>query len=146
MKGRKEPAACWFPETQDPVSEVNLPMRHVILMICCAVLAAPLMPARRAVAQCAPGVGTCVPSSEDGPHGQQEHPEEFYYVGPVRPPDPWLALRSEPSSSSGHRILEMPEGTLFRRLGASGPWYRVQLLDGTVGWARADWIRCCRSH
>lgn len=95
-----------------------------------------------ALAQCYPGLGDCSgpgPGRGPGPGG-----ERYYFVGPVHPPDPWLALRTEPSSSSGSRIMEMPEGTLFRLLGTSGKWYKVQLRDGTVGWAHGGWIRCCK--
>lgn len=96
----------------------------------------------RAPAQCYPGLGDC--SAPDS-GGQQPAGQRYYYVGPVHPPDPWLALRSEPSSSSGYRIMKMQEGTLFRLLGTSGKWYKVQLRDGTSGWAHSDWIRCCKT-
>jgi Bacterial SH3 domain len=107
---------------------------YLNLMVCLSVGFLASTP--QALAQCYPGLGDCSGPDSGG--------QRYYYVGPVRPPDPWLALRSEPSSSSGHRIMKMPEGTLFRLLGASGKWYKVQLRDGTTGWAHGDWIRCCK--
>lgn len=68
------------------------------------------------------------------------------YVDDVRPPDDWLALRTEPSTRSGRRLRRLPSGTPMEMLGQqSGNWHRVRIADGTVGWvswARARWIRC----
>jgi hypothetical protein len=112
---------------------------YLNLMVCLSVGFLASTP--QALAQCYPGLGDC--SAPDS-GGQQPAGQRYYYVGPVHPPDPWLALRSEPSSSAGYRIMKMPEGTLFRLLGTSGKWYKVQLRDGTSGWAHSDWIRCCK--
>jgi hypothetical protein len=68
----------------------------------------------------------------------------YYFVGPVLPPDPWLALRSEPSDRAGVRLMKMPEGTLLRLLETRDKWYKVELRDGSVGWAHSGWIRCCK--
>jgi hypothetical protein len=68
----------------------------------------------------------------------------YSYVGPVGAPDPWLALRDQPSSNQGHRLMQMPEGTLFRVLRQEGQWAYVRLQDGTEGWANTGWIRCCK--
>jgi hypothetical protein len=68
----------------------------------------------------------------------------YSYVGPVGPPDPWLALRDQPSASQGQRLMEMPEGTLFEVLRQQGAWAYVRLRDGTEGWANSGWIRCCK--
>lgn len=103
-------------------------------------------------AACYPGLGDCTDADKPAaaplptPPAQasQQPTVEYYYVGPVFPPDPWLALRSEPSSSAGYQIMKMPEGTLFRRLDARGDWYRVQLRDGRSGWAHSRWIKCCQ--
>jgi hypothetical protein len=99
-----------------------------------------------ASAACYPGLGDC--NSFPQPHNPQQprDPVKYYYVGPVFPPDPWLALRSEPSSNAGRQIMKMPEGTLFRLLDTRGDWYRVQLKDGQkeIGWAHRHWIKCCR--
>lgn len=103
-----------------------------------------------AFAQCYPGLGDCSQGQRTVPQTPQQPPQtaapEYYYVGPVNPPDPWLALRSEPSSSAGYQILQMPEGTLFAVLATRGKWFKVQLLDGRVGWAHSNWIKCCRSQ
>jgi hypothetical protein len=69
---------------------------------------------------------------------------EYSFVGVVLPPDPWLALRTEPSSKRGQRIMEMPQGTLFQVLRRQGQWAYVRLRDGTVGWANTGWIDCCK--
>jgi len=64
----------------------------------------------------------------------------------VRPPDDWLALRSQASSRSGRQIRKLWSGQRFVMLGRrSGSWYFVALPDGTrgwVSWAKARWIRC----
>jgi hypothetical protein len=91
-----------------------------------------------ACAACYPGLGDC----NTGPEPSNQ--TKYYYVGPVFPPDPWLALRSEPSSKAGYQIKQMPEGTLFRLLDTSGEWYKVQLQDGQIGWAHSHWIKCCQ--
>jgi hypothetical protein len=101
---------------------------------------------------CYPGLGDCtepdkptaLPLPTGRPQPSQQPTAEYYYVGPVFPPDPWLALRSEPSSTSGYQIMKMPEGTQFRRLETRGEWYRVQLRDGRTGWAHSRWIKCCQ--
>lgn len=67
----------------------------------------------------------------------------YHYVGPVFPPDPWLALRTAPTTRQGRRLMKMPEGTLFRKLDQSGKWFKVELRDGRVGWAHSGWIKCC---
>lgn len=69
----------------------------------------------------------------------------FHYVGQLNPPDPWLALRSEPSSTRGHRIMKMPSGTLLRQLERRGFWWYVELTTGERGWAHSKWIKCCKS-
>jgi hypothetical protein len=80
------------------------------------------------------------PSTPPQPQGQVE----YSYVGPVGPPDPWLALRDQPSGSQGRRLSQMPEGTLFQVLRQQGQWAYVRLRDGTEGWANTSWIRCCK--
>jgi Bacterial SH3 domain len=109
--------------------------RYRVAAICLALcLHAP--PVRAA---CYPGLGDCTTEPK-----QETSQIEYYYVGPVFPPDPWLALRSEPSSTAGYQIMKMPEGTIFRRLDVSGQWYKVQLRDGRTGWAHSKWIKCCQ--
>ncbi|MBI1383419.1 MAG: SH3 domain-containing protein [Rhizobiales bacterium] len=83
-------------------------------------------------------------SSFGAPVAQPPRTRSYHYVGPVNPPDDWLALRTRPSSSSGRRIMKMPEGTPFTVIDRSGAWLQVQLRDGTLGWAHGNWIRCCR--
>ena len=111
-----------------------------------------------ALAACYPGLGDCADGdkpqavplpTEPAPPPRQPEPAkpatvEYHYVGPVFPPDPWLALRSMPSGKAGYQIMKMPEGTLFRLLETRGSWYHVQLRDGTTGWAHSGWIKCCK--
>jgi glucose/arabinose dehydrogenase len=70
---------------------------------------------------------------------------EYHYVGQVAPPDDWLSLRTTPSDKTGSRIMKMPAGTKFLVREKRDPWWRVELRDGTTGWAHSDWIRCCKS-
>lgn len=112
-----------------------------------------------AQAQCYPGLpcpdGQAPPEnsgqqgSPDNATGSVEKPrgsfgENFHYVGPLSPPDPWLALRTEPSSTSGSRIMKMPQGTLLRQLERRGFWWYVELTTGERGWAHSKWIKCCK--
>ena len=69
----------------------------------------------------------------------------YHYVGQVNPPDPWLALRTEPSAKRGRRIMKMPQGTLLRQLERRGFWWRVELTTGERGWAHSKWIKCCKT-
>lgn len=70
----------------------------------------------------------------------------YCHVDDVRPPDAWLALRTEPSSRSGRRLARLPAGTRIEMLGPqSGDWVQVKTDDGTVGWvswATRRWIAC----
>ena len=70
---------------------------------------------------------------------------QYHYVGPVFPPDPWLALRTVPSSSGGKTLMKMPQGTLFKVNEKRGKWWHVELRDGQSGWAHSDWIVCCKT-
>ena len=116
-----------------------------------------LMMLSRAQAQCYPGLpcpdgpsagagnsGNAVPSDEAVRNTRPGSGGKYYYVGEVKPPDPWLALRSEPSSTSGYRIAKMPEGTLLRLIERKGHWWRVELTTGETGWAHSRWIKCCK--
>jgi hypothetical protein len=97
---------------------------------------------------CYPGLacpgGSPIPD-EPPPQQQRALGEKFYFVGTVRPPDPWLALRTEPSARSGQRIMKMPQGTLLRLIGRRGFWWRVSLTTGEEGWAHSKWIKCCKT-
>ncbi|MBU1176209.1 MAG: SH3 domain-containing protein [Alphaproteobacteria bacterium] len=68
------------------------------------------------------------------------------YVDDVRPPDAWLALRTEPSSRAGRQLQKLLPGQSFVMLGSqSGDWHLVRLPDGTTGWVSwqvSRWIRC----
>jgi hypothetical protein len=77
---------------------------------------------------------------------------QYYYVGDTRPPDAFLALRTEPSGSIGQRIMQMPNGTLLDVLQrrADGWWYVRVVANGATGWALSQhgdrvWIYCCSS-
>lgn len=125
-----------------------------------ALMAGLCLMAHSAQAQCYPGLPCPDGQTSQGSSGQQASPEtagsgaanqqgsfgdKFHYVGHVNPPDPWLALRTEPSSSSGQRIMKMPEGTLLRQLERRGAWWYVELTTGERGWAHSKWIKCCKS-
>lgn len=93
------------------------------------------------------------PRREAELHPQPAPIQRYHYVGDVRPPDDWLALRSEPAADHGRRLRKMPNGVLLDVLSqrADG-WWRVRALDtGEVGWALSGqrgrvWIHCCRSQ
>jgi hypothetical protein len=91
---------------------------------------------------------TPVPPTPQPPVGQSYH-----YVDDTRPPDAFLALRTQPSASSGSRIIEMPNGTLLHVLERRPDgWWRVRVApSGPEGWAlnrQRDrvWIHCCRQR
>jgi len=71
---------------------------------------------------------------------------QYCYVDDVRPPDAWLALRTEPSSRRGSRLARLPAGTRLQMLGPqSGDWFEVRTDNGAVGWvswATRRWISC----
>ncbi len=76
--------------------------------------------------------------------------QQYHFVSGVRPPDDWLALRTEPATERGRRLKKLPNGTLLEVLSkrADG-WWRIRIVDsGEVGWALSGesgklWIRCC---
>lgn len=65
------------------------------------------------------------------------------------PGDGFLALRSDPSSNAGYRILQIPHGAAVRVIscqsylqnigGRSGRWCRVS-YGGSTGWAFDGWL------
>lgn len=65
------------------------------------------------------------------------------------PGDGFLALRSEPNSETGYRILQIPHGATVKILGCQnyvervggrvGRWCRVS-YDGYTGWAFDGWL------
>jgi uncharacterized protein YraI len=57
--------------------------------------------------------------------------------------DNFLSLRSGPGSGYPE-IVRMGENTVLTVLGGSGPWLRVRMLNGTIGWAHSRWI--CRGY
>jgi hypothetical protein len=69
---------------------------------------------------------------------------EFHFVGPVNPPDDWLALRTLPTLKAGERIMKMPRETLFKVIEKRGEWWFLELQNGQTGWAHNTWIRCCK--
>jgi Bacterial SH3 domain len=75
---------------------------------------------------------------------------DSYYVANTRPPDAFLALRTNPTSGSGQRIATMPNGTPLKVLERRGDgwWYVRVLPSGPEGWAlsrqgNSVWIVCC---
>lgn len=80
--------------------------------------------------------------------------KSYSYVWDTRPPDDFLALRSEPSSRTGSRIAKMPNGTLLEVIEKrTDGWWYVRTIDGLEGWTKYAnengsrvWIYCCRSR
>ena len=80
----------------------------------------------------------------------------LHYVDDTRPPDAWLALRSQPGSSQGSQLARLTNGTMLEVIErrADG-WWRVRVSGsgpgaGQEGWVlnRAGdrvWIHCCRA-
>jgi hypothetical protein len=67
-------------------------------------------------------------------------------VADVRPPDAWLALRSEPSDRAGRQLRRLVPGDSFAMLGEQrNDWYHVRAPDGLTGWVswgKPRWIAC----
>jgi uncharacterized protein len=75
---------------------------------------------------------------------------QTYYVANIKPPDAFLALRTNPTSAFGQRIMTMPNGTLLQVLQRQddGWWYVKVISTGQQGWALSGqgdkvWIECC---
>ena len=78
--------------------------------------------------------------------------DSYYFVANTRPPDAYLALRTQPSSSRGQRITTMPNGTLLEILQrqVNGWWHVRVVATGQEGWALAGegnrvWLKCCQT-
>jgi hypothetical protein len=74
----------------------------------------------------------------------------IYYVANTTPPDGYLSLRTNPSTSDGQRITTMPNGTLLRVLQRQDDgWWHVKVIpSGPEGWAisrigNKTFIACC---
>ena len=74
----------------------------------------------------------------------------FYYVANTRPPDAYLSLRTEPTTSHGMNIMTMPNGTLLELIERRPDrWWRVRVFPTRQeGWAFSGqgnriWIACC---
>ena len=111
---------------------------------------------RPAFAQCYPGLACPTQEEQPQPGGtvggttggdssrSRAQGVEYHYVGPVNPPDDYLALRTLPTAKAGERIMKMPTGMLFKVIEKRGEWWFVQLQNGQTGWAHNTWIRCCK--
>jgi Caspase domain/Bacterial SH3 domain len=78
---------------------------------------------------------------------------QYYYVWDTRPPDDWLALRSEPGGRAGRRLAQLPNGTMLEVLEQRPDnWWRVRAIGwGMEGWVLSRegsrvWVYCCRSQ
>ena len=76
--------------------------------------------------------------------------DAIHFVANTKPPDAYLALRTDPSAKQGKRIMEMPNGTQLRVLQrrSDGWWYVRALAFNKEGWALSgqgskSWISCC---
>ena len=81
---------------------------------------------------------------------QQRPDQGLHYVANTKPPDAYLSLRTQPTSTQGSRIMTMPNGTALRVLERRPDgWWRVRVEpSGQEGWALASqgsrsWIDCC---
>lgn len=99
-----------------------------------------------------PGCANPAPSPPVLPQPPQGG-QSYHYVDDTRPPDAFLALRTNPSGSSGSRLMEMPNGTLLQVLEQRPDgWWRVRVMpSGPEGWALNRmrdrvWIHCCRKR
>jgi hypothetical protein len=93
-------------------------------------------------------ISLCRPSMAQNASSEND----TYYVANTRPPDAFLALRTNPTSGSGQRIATMPNGTPLKVLERRGDgwWYVRVLPSGPEGWALSRqgssvWIECCRT-
>ena len=83
-------------------------------------------------------------------HAVAQDNATYHYVANTRPPDPFLSLRTHPTTTVGQRITTMPNGTLLevvQRLN-DGWWFVRVVSTGVEGWAMsgdryAKWIDCC---
>lgn len=69
------------------------------------------------------------------------------YVDDVRPPDAWLALRSEPTDKRGIQVTKLYPGQPLEIMGPRENefWYLVRGPDGRTGWVSWQlprWISC----
>ncbi len=78
---------------------------------------------------------------------------QYYYVWDARPPDDWLALRTEPGGRAGRRLAQLPNGTLLEVLEQRPDnWWRVRAIGWNMeGWVLSKqgnrvWVYCCRSQ
>lgn len=76
--------------------------------------------------------------------------KSFYYVANTHPPDAYLSLRTDPTTSHGMNIMQMPNGTLLELIERRyDRWWRVRVFPtGQEGWALSGdgnraWIACC---
>ncbi len=83
--------------------------------------------------------------------GNSAEDQPSYFVANTKPPDAFLSLRSEPSTTAGRRIAQMPNGTELRVLmqRPDGWWHVRVAATGQEGWVLSGegpikWIECCR--
>lgn len=81
---------------------------------------------------------------------QGQEGTNYHYVTNTRPPDAFLSLRTQPSTSAGQRIAIMQNGTAVEvlRKQSNGWWFVRVVHSGQEGWAlsgegRKTWIECC---
>jgi hypothetical protein len=74
-----------------------------------------------------PGAVPAVLPSRTDP---QPSPARYSYVWDARPPDDWLALRSEPSARADRQLMRMSNGTLMDILEKRTD----KLVASTCGW------------
>jgi hypothetical protein len=76
----------------------------------------------------------------------------YHFVANTNPPGAFLALRSEPSTTTGSRLTKMPNGTLLQVLDRrnDGWWFVRIAATNQTGWALkgqsgVNWIECCKT-
>ena len=87
-----------------------------------------------------------LPQASEQTQPQPSPAAQVCVVYDVRPPDAWLALRTEPTTKRGRRLYKLPSGTRLDMLGPQeGNWHLVRVSNGSVGWVswyRDRWIAC----
>jgi len=74
-----------------------------------------------------------------------------YFVANTTPPDAFLALRTDPSSTVGVRIATLPNGSTFQILERRpDSWWRIRTTAGQEGWLLSGngdktWVASCMS-
>jgi hypothetical protein len=104
---------------------------------------------RQILSQCA-FAGPAVPVAPQATAAAQDD-SPVYFVANTTPPDAFLALRTDPSSTVGLRIATLPNRSTFQILERRPDgWWRIRTTAGQEGWLLSGngdktWVACCMS-